>query len=128
MATKKINYKAKAVTAAKALSRKRGYCEWCGVVPSLQENKKGQVRMKPQLQGAHILPEEYHQTCADPENILCLCASCHKFAKGSWHKSPMEAAEWFNDKFPGRYDRLKRKLKSARIEDWKRVYEWLSRD
>jgi hypothetical protein len=93
----------------------------------MSPNAKGVMRMRPQMQGAHIFPEEYEQTSADTENIICLCSSCHKWRKGSWHKSPLEAAAWFNEKFPGRYKKLYKKAYTSRLIDWEKEYELLRR-
>jgi hypothetical protein len=67
-----------------------------------------------QMHGSHIYGENSHKSMsADPDNILCLCAVHHtggfwKNAKEiSWHESPMEMAEWFMNKFPERYQKLK---------------------
>lgn len=38
-------------------------------------------------------------------NIITLCwFKCHL---NWWHKNPIEAAEWFKQKYPDRYKRLK---------------------
>jgi hypothetical protein len=118
-------YKAKSVELAKALVRRQGFCDWCGAVPKLMPNKKGQLRMKPQLQGAHIFPEEYFQTCADPYNIIVLCSGCHKFKRSAWHKSPLEAADWFHSKYPMRYAELKEKVNTITQVDWQETYSQL---
>lgn len=77
------------------------------------------------MHGAHIMPEEYGSTAADPFNIMCLCASCHKFKKAAWHKSPMEAAEWFHAKYPGRYQIVKDRAHTLRTIDWEAEYKRL---
>lgn len=112
--TKKPNWKLKAITLAKALVRRQGFCDWCGKTSS-----------EGQLHGAHIMPEEYVPTACDPENIIVLCASCHKFKKSAWHKSPLEAAEWFHAKLPGRYAQVYKKAHSGIIPDWEVEYKKL---
>lgn len=45
------------------------------------------------LQAAHIKPVGTHPSMRFVvENALCLCASCHIFGKGAWHKGP--SPEW----------------------------------
>lgn len=102
MAMKKIGKK-KVVKLARDLYR-GDVCERCGA-----------TRETAQLQAAHILPEEIHWTSFVKENILTLCASCHKWGILSMHKNPIFFAKWFNKKFPGRYERL---VKMARQFDW----------
>lgn len=105
-------YKQRCISLAKAEVRKRGACERCGM-----------NRMQVQLQGAHVIPEGYEGTCADTENILCLCARCHRLGKDSWHQNPMLNARWFDQKFPGRYEELLQK--STRDIEWHILYDEL---
>ena len=82
------------------------HCEKCG-------------RSDKQIQGSHILPEgRYTSLSAEPENILCLCAGCHMWSSDSWHENPIASAEWFNEKFPGRYKRLLKKAQQNIKVDW----------
>ncbi len=115
-------YKAQSISLAKALVRRQGFCDWCGAVPQLLPNKKGQLRLRPKLDGAHIFPEEYFQTCADTQGIICLCVGCHKFKNSAWHKSPLEAADWFHSKYPERYAELKEKVNTITKIDWEETY------
>lgn len=97
MAKKKTD-KGKAVDEAKLIAKLRaGYkCEKC---PKTKEDGW-------QMHGAHIIPVGYNGTAADPDNILCLCATCHSMGKDSSHQNPIPFSNWFNEKFPGRYDEL----------------------
>ncbi len=105
-------YKLRCIGIVKAEVRKRGACERCGM-----------TRMDVQLQGAHVIPEGYEGTCADPENILCLCARCHRLGKDSWHQNPMFNARWYDEKFPGRYEEL---LKRTEEDiNWEKRYHEL---
>lgn len=112
---RKIQWKRKAITLAKALVRRQGFCDWCGAKAH-----------EAQMHGAHIMPEEYAMTAADPDNIIVLCASCHKFKKAAWHKSPLEAAEWFHQHYPGRFKRVQKKAHIAGSPDWEVVYKNLA--
>ena len=55
---------------------------------------------------SHILNVgAYKSLELDPSNMKALCGMpCHL---SWWHKNPLEAAEWFNEKFPDRYFYLK---------------------
>jgi|TARA_R100001015_G_C4623220_1_gene180923 hypothetical protein len=55
---------------------------------------------------SHILNVgAYKSLELDPSNMKVLCGMpCHL---SWWHKNPLEAAEWFNEKFPDRYFYLK---------------------
>jgi 5-methylcytosine-specific restriction endonuclease McrA len=102
----------KAVEIAKQIAKLRDdfVCQKCG-------RRKPEV----QIQGAHILTEKGHGIlAADPDNIVALCSSCHMWATDSWHNSPLENADWFNKKFPGRFERLKAKDIPRPIKE----FEW----
>lgn len=104
-------YRRKCVEWAKAEARKIGHCEYCGA-----------TKEESQLQGSHVMPEEYRSVCADPDNILCLCANSHKFKKHAWHKGP-EIAVWFFTNQRERYNRLLEAAHFREIPDWKTEYE-----
>ena len=54
--------------------------------------------------GSHVIPVSAgNQYRFDPINIKVLCYHCHL---NWWHKNPIEATEWFKNKFPERYDYL----------------------
>jgi hypothetical protein len=57
---------------------------------------------------------------ADPENIFCLCYSCHI---NWWHKSPLDASEWFKKKFPERYKSLRLKSRLNKVVNWEKRWE-----
>jgi 5-methylcytosine-specific restriction endonuclease McrA len=54
--------------------------------------------------GSHVIPVSAgNQFRFDPINIKVLCYHCHL----NWfHKNPLEAAKWFREKFPDRYEYL----------------------
>lgn len=87
----------KAVIIAKEIAKIRDNytCQKCG-----DKDK--------QIHGSHILPVTWGKTSAMPDNILALCAGCHKMKKDSWHEDPIANARWFENKYPGEYDRLMR--------------------
>lgn len=73
--------------------------------------------------GSHILPEgAYPLMSAEVKNLLCLCYRCHIHF---WHKSPHEAAEWFDTKWPGRIQELRamNEEKKNHVINWKLAYE-----
>jgi 5-methylcytosine-specific restriction endonuclease McrA len=52
-------------------------------------------RPQPALQAAHIKPKgAYPALRYELKNVLCLCAKCHVYGKGAWHKDPTAAADW----------------------------------
>jgi len=54
--------------------------------------------------GSHVIPvSQGNQFRFDTQNIKCLCYHCHL---NWWHKNPIEACEWFKQKFPDRYEYL----------------------
>jgi hypothetical protein len=54
--------------------------------------------------GSHVIPVSAgNQFRFDPLNIKTLCYHCHI---NWWHKNPIEAGDWFQAKFPERYDYL----------------------
>jgi hypothetical protein len=105
-------YKKKAIALAKALVRSRGLCEMCGS----KDN---------QLHGSHIFPEPFHVVAANPRNIVCLCASCHKLSKFSWHQSPVHGVKWLERTHPGRIEELEDIINKDEPVDWKATCESL---
>ena len=58
-----------------------------------------------QLAPSHIYPKgRYTRLRWDTDNILTLCFACHICW---WHKNPIEAGNWFREKYP----ELSKKLK-----------------
>ena len=58
---------------------------------------------------SHVIPVSNDMRLAfDPENLKVLCYHCHI---NWWHKNPMEAAEWYKNKFPNRIMSLNEKHK-----------------
>lgn len=101
-------WKEKAIDRAKAKVRSRGICDKCGKSPKI-------------LHGSHVRSVRHNATAADIDNIMCLCYFCHI---RWWHQYPMEAADWFKSKWPGRYERLLAKSMTDvdyTAEDWERI-------
>jgi len=58
-----------------------------------------------QLAPSHVYPKgKYTRLRHDTDNILTLCFACHICW---WHKNPIEASQWFGDKYPDRAKKLK---------------------
>ena len=56
------------------------------------------------LQSCHILPKgRVPRLRFEPDNLMAMDTACHLYF---WHRSPHEAVDWFQQKFPGRYERL----------------------
>ena len=80
-------------------------CQWCG-------KRDG-------LQWAHISSRRYLSTRWSLNNSLMLCGGCHLL----WHHKPLEAAAWFNEKFPERA--LSLRVTGAGKVDPHGTYLWL---
>lgn len=96
----KKNLKTKAVDVAKTIAKVRDNytCQKCGATR--------ETRM---IHGAHIMPVTYGATAADPDNILALCSTCHSMGKNSAHQDPIQYGLWFEEKYPGKYAKLREK-------------------
>ena len=97
--------------AKQIVRRQQNYtCEYSG-------QKEPQIR----THGSHIYSEGvYRSMSADLDNILCLAAVHHlahsywnKANKWSWHGTPLEAIEWFKEKYPARYKTLKQRARKS---------------
>ena len=105
----------KCVTLAKRIAVRSagGSCEHCG-----RSKLMGYV-----MHGSHVYPEgRYKGMSADSDNILCLCFQCHFLW---WHKHPLEASEWFREKWPDRAETLKLRAREIRIINWNDKHEAL---
>src|ERR1700723_3384618 len=95
----------------KSQARKRQISELDGLLRQHVLERDGNVcvrcgRYPPTcvLQSAHVLSKgPASRLRFEPDNLMSLCIACHIFF---WHKSPHEAVAWFNEKYPGRYERL----------------------
>jgi heterodisulfide reductase subunit B len=118
----KTKLRKKCVTLAKKIVREiAGYkCVKCGRGEPIN-----------QTQGSHIYPEgRYVSMSADLDNILCLCAGCHMWSNDSWHESPLQAAAWFNTKYPGMYEILNKRAQKTVKADllfWEKKYDELNK-
>lgn len=82
-------------------------CQWCGSTENIH--------------WSHIINEARDHRLATYEfNIKALCFHCHM---NLWHKEPNMASEWFNKKFPGRYQLLN-ELHIEYGKDWKITPDW----
>ena len=73
---------------------------------------------KNNLGAAHILPKgRYPRLRFEEYNLVTLCwLPCHE---GFWHKSPVDALIWLEQKYPGRYHRLQEMAATAAKPDVK---------
>lgn len=96
--------------AMSILVREKGHCEWCGSTQNLQH--------------AHIIGRSNKTLRYDIINALCLCVGCHIY---KWHRSPLEAFEWFQSQYPDRYTYLlaTRNIltKNRTVEDYKKIFQ-----
>ena len=76
---------------------------------------------------SHVIPSSYSlRMFYDIVNLKLLCSYHHM---RWWHKNPLEAAEWYIKKYPGRYKYLmKRKVevKAMKAVTMKELQQWLA--
>ena len=117
--------RARCIELAKKIARmKANYkCAYCG-------------RGEPQYQthGSHIYGVGAHSDMAgDVDNILCLCATHHVggYWRNSnaicWHEDPMTMTDFFRDKYPVRYKKLKLRTQQTIPQDWQKKYKLLKK-
>lgn len=59
-----------------------------------------------QLAMAHILPQgTYKRVRFEPDNIMTMDYKCH-LGNDGWHKNPLKWRAWFDEQYPGKYERL----------------------
>jgi hypothetical protein len=94
-------------TAFSILIRKKGRCERCGRMDSLQD--------------AHVVPKTNKALRWDIFNHLCLCIRCHLWFA---HKDPLAFTDWFCSAYPNRAKYLEEnrtKLKKRTEDDLKEL-------
>ena len=114
--------RAKCIELAKTVAKTRdGYtCQRCGKDSSQR-----------QIHGSHVHPvTEGSMLAVDPMNIKALCARCHFW----WHEHPIDAADWFNERFSDRREYLDtwridyRAMGTIPIQWWRDRKEELTRE
>lgn len=55
------------------------------------------------LQNSHTITRSNYFLRWDEQNCIALCVKCHLYW---WHRDTLEAAQWFMQKFPERYEYL----------------------
>lgn len=103
------------LVSIKVKERDKETCQWCG--------KKLESR---NCHTSHVITRKNTALRWDLNNLKVLCFYCHiqKF-----HKSPLEATNWFKNKFPERYEYLmreKNKIAKYSITDLQEMIEKLS--
>jgi 5-methylcytosine-specific restriction endonuclease McrA len=87
-------------------------CQWCW--KDCNSNKSD-------CHWSHIINEARdHRLATNEYNIKALCYHCHL---NLWHKDPNLASEWFNNKFPWRYEELNN-LHIEYSKMWKIWIDW----
>ena len=107
----KTYYKRKADMLVSKLTRSRGKCERCGTTTG-------------QLQTAHIIGRSNHTLRFDLQNVLCLCANCHRWN----HTYPIDFGKWVTEKFPNKIEYLnimKNQLTKRTALDYKNLVDML---
>ena len=104
-------YKNRADTLVSKIVRAKGKCERCGSTTG-------------QMQTAHIIGRSNHTLRFDFQNVLCLCANCHRWN----HTYPLDFAEWVENKYPNRVRYLninKNQLTKRNAQTYKELCELL---
>jgi len=83
---KKLKKKLDQAVRLRVIDRDGGICQRCG--------KAGN-------QVSHVISRRNLNLRWDMTNLKLMCVGCHIYW---WHKSPLEAVDWFKGKFPDRYD------------------------
>ena len=94
--TRRARLKANLEEVVKAYVKKRDNytCQMCG-----KENLTGS-----DCQWSHVVSRKQDgRLIYDPMNSKVLCFHCHF---ENWHRNPVSAGEWFQEKFPGRWTYL----------------------
>lgn len=99
--------------------RLRGtYCQKCGTDQNLH--------------ASHVIPRTFLSVRWDLDNAITLCYRDHIYW---WHKHPLEAAAWFEDKWPGRFDILRARSlsyakmdRAAKLAELRKLYEELAKN
>jgi len=76
---------------------------------------------------SHIIPKSRGQHYRwNPKNLKCLCFHCHI---NLWHKDPLMAAQWYQEKYPGRWEELE-KIQSSKMSvmDLEELRDWYLRE
>lgn len=83
-------------------------------------------RSETDYQASHVIPVSAGSKLRwDEQNMKVLCYNCHLHW---WHKNPLEAAEWFTEKFPERraYLEANRGIKKFSISELQDLLEELT--
>jgi 5-methylcytosine-specific restriction endonuclease McrA len=72
------------------------------------------------LQCAHLITRSYKAIRTVPENAVALCQKHHLY----FTHRPLEWREWVEDRFPGRWDKLKTAALTYERVDWKAEAEF----
>ena len=86
-----------------SIVRHKNYCDLCGIKNGeLTKNNKKCV-----LNAHHLISKDASYNLAwDVENGISLCQNCHRFSKIGPHKNSLIFANWFNNKYPEKYQYL----------------------
>ena len=58
------------------------------------------------LNAHHVIGRRNRNIRWDMDNGITLCSGCHTFKTESAHQSPLWFSEWFNTRYPERYDNI----------------------
>jgi len=77
---------------SKSIRDSKGKCEVCGSIKTLQVH--------------HLIPRFAYKSKYrfDPNNLICLCAVCHKWGCKSFHRNSVVSSEWLRTHKPEQYN------------------------
>lgn len=102
---KKLKKKLEVLVKQEVRERDNYICQHCG------KNTKGS-----DCHVSHVIPVSGgHGLAYDPMNMKVLCYHCHL---NWWHKSPIEAGNWFCQKFPDRWAYLQTVERKRKWTAW----------
>ena len=96
---------------SKLIRRRDGRCQVCGTTENLQ--------------CSHVVPRANLHLRWDDNNAKALCIKHHLYW---WHRNPLEAWEWFENKFPDRTEYLRKeriKIVKLTLSDYEDLYHSL---
>ena len=70
------------------------------------------------LQCSHVVGRMNHHLRYDPQNAITLCYACHFHF---WHKEPLEAADWFRERYPHVDEYLSRERNRIEKPDYEEI-------
>jgi len=103
----------KADKIARDIVKAKGYCEICG-------------KSNGQLHCHHVIGRTNKNLRWRLENLICICAGCHKMNAGNVHDDPIEFLKWFEENRPDNYKYINKERNIIWDRDYDKVLEYLN--